>query len=157
MQDRRWGFGVHALSLPMPGVLVCPLPHTSVPTYRMILARAREHPPASTQRVWMKSAIVEREAGDAAAEAALLEEGLTRFPTAWKLHLMAGALAERQGEVERARAAYHAGIKRCLDCVPLWIAAAALEEREGALGELGVWGGEERGGDGGCKCRCWTA
>ncbi|KFM26937.1 Pre-mRNA-processing factor 6 [Auxenochlorella protothecoides] len=114
-------------------VLVCPLPHTSVPTYRMILARAREHPPASTQRVWMKSAIVEREAGDAAAEAALLEEGLTRFPTAWKLHLMAGALAERQGEVERARAAYHAGIKRCLDCVPLWIAAAALEEREGAL------------------------
>uniref|UniRef100_A0A1D2A2C6 Pre-mRNA-processing factor 6 n=1 Tax=Auxenochlorella protothecoides TaxID=3075 RepID=A0A1D2A2C6_AUXPR len=100
---------------------------------RMILARAREHPPASTQRVWMKSAIVEREAGDAAAEAALLEEGLTRFPTAWKLHLMAGALAERQGEVERARAAYHAGIKRCLDCVPLWIAAAALEEREGAL------------------------
>ncbi|KAL6776933.1 PRP6 [Auxenochlorella protothecoides x Auxenochlorella symbiontica] len=100
---------------------------------RMILARAREHPPASTQRVWMKSAIVEREAGDAVAEAALLEEGLTRFPTAWKLHLMAGALAERQGEVERARAAYHAGIKRCLDCVPLWIAAAALEEREGAL------------------------
>ena len=32
---------------------------------RRLLQRARERPASSTQRVWMKSAIVEREAGDA--------------------------------------------------------------------------------------------
>ena len=43
--------------------------------HRLILAKAREHPPASTARVWMKSAMVEREAGDAAAERGLLQVG----------------------------------------------------------------------------------
>jgi hypothetical protein len=38
----------------------------------------------------MKSAIVEREAGDSAAQRRLLEEGLRRFPTYWKLWLMLG-------------------------------------------------------------------
>lgn len=45
---------------------------------RLILAKAREHPPASTARVWMKSAMVEREAGDAAAERSLLQVGWCR-------------------------------------------------------------------------------
>lgn len=63
----------------------------------MILAKARDHPPASTARVWMKSAMVEREGGDAAAERALLQEGLKRFPYAWKMHLMMGQLEERLG------------------------------------------------------------
>jgi pre-mRNA-processing factor 6 len=127
----------------------------------------------------MKSALVEREAGDAAAERALLEEGLRRHPGFWKLWLMLGQLEERQGRVDAARAAYGAGgwgrlwgagggwgsyiaccpatldqpsdsinrpltppsphplpgIKRCLECVPLWTAAARLEESAGAVGK----------------------
>jgi pre-mRNA-processing factor 6 len=57
----------------------------------------------------MKSAIVEREAGDAAAERALLAEGLRRFPAFWKLYLMLGQLEEREGKPEACRAAYAAG------------------------------------------------
>lgn len=38
----------------------------------------------------MKSAIVEREAGDGAAQRRLLEEGLRRFPADWKLWVMLG-------------------------------------------------------------------
>jgi pre-mRNA-processing factor 6 len=57
----------------------------------------------------MKSAIVEREAGDAAAERALLAEGLRRFPGFWKLYLMLGQLEEREGKTEAVRAAYAAG------------------------------------------------
>lgn len=46
----------------------------------------------------MKSAILEREAGDVAAERGLLAEGLARFPYSWKMHLMTGQLEEREGE-----------------------------------------------------------
>ncbi|PRW56239.1 STABILIZED1 [Chlorella sorokiniana] len=100
---------------------------------RLILAKAREHPPASTARVWMKSAMVEREAGDAAAERGLLQEGIRRFPYFWKLHIMLGQLEERLGNTDAARLAYAAGIKRCLDAVPLWVAAARLEEGSGNI------------------------
>ncbi|KAF8059986.1 STA1 [Scenedesmus sp. PABB004] len=101
---------------------------------RALLAKARDSPTASTARVWMKSAVVEREAGNAAAQRALLEEGLRRFPGFWKLWLMLAQLEQGEGRVEPARAAYAAGLKRCADCVPLWRGAAALEEAQGAVG-----------------------
>lgn len=47
--------------------------------------QARDSLTASTARVWMKSAIVEREAGNKVAQRQLLEEGLKRFPSK---HLM---------------------------------------------------------------------
>ena len=119
--------------------------------------------------------MVEREAGDAAAERGLLAEGIRRFPYFWKLHLMLGQLEERlggwaggwllwedqqssctarccvcahpahpadssiprlpalsaAGNTDAARLAYAGGIKRCLDSIPLWVAAARLEERAG--------------------------
>jgi hypothetical protein len=96
--------------------------------------QARDTQTASTARVWMKSAIVEREAGDAAAQRALLEEGIKRFPSFWKMWLMLGQLEEQQGRVEAARVAYAAGLKRCADCIPLWRAAAKLEEAQGSVG-----------------------
>jgi hypothetical protein len=79
----------------------------------------------------MKSAILEREAGDPAAERALLSSALTRFPQAWKLHLMLGQLEDRVGNTDAARAAYVAGVKQCLDATPLWTGYAALEEKAG--------------------------
>ncbi|GBF98664.1 hypothetical protein Rsub_11658 [Raphidocelis subcapitata] len=102
---------------------------------RALLAKARATEACSTPRVWMKSAIVEREAGDAAAERGLLEEGLRRHPAFWKLWLMLGQLEERQGRTDAARTAYAAGIKRCPECVPLWRAAARVEENAGAVGK----------------------
>ncbi len=46
----------------------------------------------------MKSAIVEREVGDAAAERSVLNEALAKFSTFWKLWMMLGQLEERVGE-----------------------------------------------------------
>lgn len=37
------------------------------------------------------------------------------------------------GNTDAARLAYAAGIKRCLDAVPLWVAAARLEEGAGNI------------------------
>jgi len=44
----------------------------------MLLAKARER--GGTERVWMKSAIVERELGNTAEERSLLDEGLKKYP-----------------------------------------------------------------------------
>lgn len=100
---------------------------------RLILAKAREHPEASSERVWMKSAILERFAKNSQAQRDLLYEGLERFPRAWKLHLMLGQLEESEGNIQDARIAYNNGIKACPDVVPLWIASAKLEEKQGAI------------------------
>jgi pre-mRNA-processing factor 6 len=70
---------------------------------RFILDKARASDSSSTQRVWMKSAIVERELGDALAEARVLKEGLAKFPYFDKLWLMLGQLEERQGKLDAAR------------------------------------------------------
>ncbi|CAF2035155.1 protein STABILIZED1 [Brassica rapa] len=94
---------------------------------RMLLAKARER--GGTERVWMKSAIVERELGDVEAERRLINEGLKQFPRFFKLWLMRGQLEERFNHLEQARKAYESGLKHCPDCVPLWLALANLEER----------------------------
>eukprot|EP00198_Chlamydomonas_reinhardtii_P003302 XP_001692638.1 splicing factor, component of the U4/U6-U5 snRNP complex [Chlamydomonas reinhardtii] len=101
---------------------------------RALLAKARENEAANGYpRVWMKSALVERELGDGAKERALLEEGIRRFPAFEKFYLMLGQLEARPGGggAEAARAAYRAGLARCPDSIPLWRSAARLEEEAG--------------------------
>jgi pre-mRNA-processing factor 6 len=98
---------------------------------RRIAARARDA--VRSARVWQKSAQVEREEGDAAAEARLLDDGLARFPDAHKLWLMRAQLEERLGNADGARAVYARALRACAACAPLWCAAAALEERGGNL------------------------
>jgi Tetratricopeptide repeat len=92
---------------------------------RIILAKARGEgearvPASSTQRVWMKSAVVERELGNTAEERRLLRAALERFPYFDKLWLMLGQLEQRGGAVAAARLAYQNGLKRCISSVPLW-------------------------------------
>lgn len=70
---------------------------------RAILDKARASDSSSTQRVWMKSAIVERELGDAEAEGRVLQEGIAKFPYFDKLWLMLGQLEERRGASDAAR------------------------------------------------------
>ncbi|KAL2457939.1 Protein STABILIZED1 [Forsythia ovata] len=95
---------------------------------RMLLAKARER--GGTERVWMKSAIVERELGNTEEERRLLDEGLKRFPSFFKLWLMLGQLEERLGKLEQAKETYELGLKNCPNCIPLWLSLAHLEEKE---------------------------
>ncbi|CAM8891011.1 unnamed protein product [Rhodiola kirilowii] len=94
---------------------------------RRLLSRAREK--GGTERVWMKSAIVERELGNVEEERRLLEEGLKIYPSFFKLWLMFGQLDERLGNLDQAKGAYEAGLKHCPHCIPLWLSLAKLEER----------------------------
>lgn len=97
----------------------------------MILSKARQGTGSEFPRVWMKSAIVERELGNADKERELLAEGIKRFPAFAKFHLMMGQLEERLGNIEGARAAYKAGLVKCMGSVPLWLSAVRLEEEQG--------------------------
>jgi len=99
-----------------------------VPRARLLLSKARSGSGAQYPRVWMKSAIVERELGNTQEERELLEEGIKRFPTFEKHYLMLGQLEEREGRMEAARTAYRTGLGRCMTSVPLWTSAAHLEE-----------------------------
>lgn len=96
---------------------------------RLILAKAREK--GGTERMWMKSAIVEREMGNDEEELAVLRDGLAKYPLAWKMWLMLGQLHARMGHAEQALEAYALGIRKCPNCTPLWAAAAVQEEANG--------------------------
>ncbi|KAM7271925.1 hypothetical protein ACFE04_031139 [Oxalis oulophora] len=98
---------------------------------RIILAKARES--GGTERVWMKSAIVERELGNVEEERKFLNEGLKRFPSFFKLWLMLGQLEERLGQLEKAKEAYDSGLKHCPHCIPVWLSLANLEEKTSGL------------------------
>jgi pre-mRNA-processing factor 6 len=97
------------------------------PRARALLERARTQAP--TARVWMKSALLERETGSLAEEEALLIEGTMRYAGAPKLWIMLAQLYERTGKVERAREVLQAGLKACSTSVPMWRIAVLLEER----------------------------
>ncbi|KNA11512.1 hypothetical protein SOVF_134540 [Spinacia oleracea] len=94
---------------------------------KILLAKARER--GGSERVWMKSAIAERELGNVAEEKRLLDEGLQHFPSFFKLWLMLGQLHERLGEHAKAKEAYASGQKNCPQCIPLWLSLAKLEEK----------------------------
>lgn len=99
---------------------------------RVLLQRARERAPSA--RVWMKSALLEREFGAFAAVDKLLAEGVAAFPAFPKLWLMMAQEAEaRKQDVSAARTAYQRGLRHNPTSVPLWINAARLEERAGSV------------------------
>lgn len=64
----------------------------------MLLAKAIDR--GGTERVGMKSAIVERELANYVEERRLLDKELKRFPLFFKLWLKLGQLEERLGHLE---------------------------------------------------------
>lgn len=117
---------------------------------RSILRRARQA--ADSERVYMKSALLERLVNKPDDEKELLEQGLDRFPKAEKLWLMLAQWYERLRDSEingvakagfkslekievrqlqSARAVYSTAVEHCRTCITLWIGYARYEERHG--------------------------
>ena len=61
---------------------------------RAVFSKARSK--SSTARVWMKSALLERELKNYAKEEEFILEAIKRFPAFDKLHIMAGQVSERK-------------------------------------------------------------
>ncbi|KAL1405398.1 U4/U6 x U5 tri-snRNP complex subunit Prp1 [Vanrija albida] len=96
---------------------------------QQILQKARTQ--ANTERVWMKSAVLERQLGRLDDAIATLNEAIKRFPQFDKLHMIKGQILESKGDVAGARAAYAQGTRSNPKSVPLWILSARLEEKAG--------------------------
>ena len=99
---------------------------------RVLLQRARERAP--TERVFMKSALLERQNKEYAAALDLIQQGLDEYPKFPKLYMMAGQiysneLPKSKLHLEKARKVYQRGITECQDDIVLWILASRLEEQ----------------------------
>jgi len=96
---------------------------------RGLLQRARETAP--TERVWMKSALLEREfGGDSKTELSLLEQGLQKFPKSFKLWLMKMQLFERtKAPIQTIREVYKQALLQCPNSTAIWIESARIEKQ----------------------------
>lgn len=97
----------------------------------LLLSKAREK--ADTMKVWMKSAVLERQLGKIQEALQLLDQGLIKYPHADKLWMIRGQILVDRGDVQKARENYLKALKSCPRSVPLWILASRLEERAGLL------------------------
>ncbi|KAI5478731.1 hypothetical protein MNV49_004656 [Pseudohyphozyma bogoriensis] len=96
---------------------------------RELMARARNI--AGTERIWVKSAVFDRQHSGTEAALATVRGGLVKYPTAAKLHMIHGQLHLASGSLSKAREAFAAGVKKCPTSEPLWILSSRLEEQAG--------------------------
>ena len=68
---------------------------------RSLLAKARER--AGTERVWMKSVLLERNLGQPKEALALLLQAIKAHPRYWKLLIMKAQLEQQLEQIDAAR------------------------------------------------------
>jgi pre-mRNA-processing factor 6 len=100
---------------------------------RVLLQRARERAPSP--RVYMKSALLEREEDNWQDALALIQLGVKEYPEFAKLYMMGGQICANDltptnhTNLEKARRWFHKGLTKCPHNVVLWMLASRLEER----------------------------
>jgi len=104
---------------------------------RVLLTRARERAP--TARIYMKSALLERECQQYTKALELLEEGLKKYPTFDKMFMMGGQICSEdmtkdRTNLDKARKYYQRGLQNCPNSIVLWSLASQLEERVAEYG-----------------------
>ena len=105
---------------------------------KSVLITARERTEAP--RIWLKSAILERQLNNRKNERALLGEGVKKFPNypkmwlmllqweAWKLQTTAIVGAALEERIRQIRSLATEAIKQNMNSVPLWLEAVSMEE-----------------------------
>jgi len=96
---------------------------------RELLIRARTV--ADTQRIWMKSAVFERQQGHLDQALTTISTALMKFPKFGKLYMIQGQIHQSRNNYSSARASFAAGVKSCPKEPTLWILASKLEEADG--------------------------
>ncbi|KAK9478619.1 PRP1 splicing factor, N-terminal-domain-containing protein [Lipomyces japonicus] len=98
---------------------------------RKLLAKARDE--AGTERVWIKSVVLERQLKNLEAAFQLVSEGLREFPKSSKLYMMKGQIYLSESKSSQAREAFLSGTKACPKSVALWLLLSRLDESTGSL------------------------
>jgi pre-mRNA-processing factor 6 len=101
---------------------------------RVLLQRARER--ASSPRVYMKSALLEREEGNYEEALLLIDQGVKEYPDFAKLYMMGGQICADDlspkkiyANLEKSRRWFQKGLSKCPNNVILWILASRVEEQ----------------------------
>lgn len=101
---------------------------------RLLLQRARERAPS--ERVYLKSALLERELFEYTAALQLLDEGIAKYPSFSKFYMMAGQICceedvskSKTKDNVKAREYFVRGLKANPASIPLWRLLISLEER----------------------------
>ncbi|KAF2274647.1 TPR-like protein [Westerdykella ornata] len=98
---------------------------------RRFLKIARES--AATDRIFMKSAVLERQLGELDTALDLVNQGLQTWPGSWKLHAIKGQLYESMGKLKEAQEAFAVGTRANPKAPVLFVLLARLQERTGAI------------------------
>lgn len=99
---------------------------------QFLLKNAREK--SGTERVWMKSAVFERQMKNFEAALAMLDEALAKYPTFDKLWMIKSQIEDMDlSNQAKARETLNKAVKACPKSVTLWILLARLEEKSGML------------------------
>ena len=96
---------------------------------RALLQRAREE--AGTERIWIKSAVFERQQGQLDIALRHLADGLKKYPKSAKMYMIQGQIHTSRGSISEARAADSAGCKASPKEPTLWVLSSRLEEKDG--------------------------
>ncbi|KAF2195771.1 hypothetical protein K469DRAFT_649931 [Zopfia rhizophila CBS 207.26] len=98
---------------------------------RGFLAMARQS--AATDRIFMKSAVLERQLGDLDAALDLTNQAIQTWPGSWKLHAIKGQLYETMSKLKEAQEAYSIGTRAAPKAIHLFLLLSRIQERQGAV------------------------
>jgi pre-mRNA-processing factor 6 len=96
---------------------------------RSFLAIARQS--AATDRIFLKSAVLERTLEDFDAAIDLCNTGLNHFPACWKMHALKGQIYEQLSKLKEAQEALNVGTRAVPKVPVLYILLARLLEKQG--------------------------
>ncbi|KAL1596258.1 U4/U6 x U5 tri-snRNP complex subunit Prp1 [Nothophoma quercina] len=98
---------------------------------RSFLRVARES--AATDRIFMKSAVLERQLGDYETAIDICNQGLQNWPGSWKLHAIKGQIYEQLSKLKEAQEALSIGTRAAPKAPVLYILLSRLQEKTGAV------------------------
>jgi pre-mRNA-processing factor 6 len=98
---------------------------------RNLFKIARES--AGTDRLYMKSAQLERELGNFEGALDLCNEGLQMWPGSWKLHAIKGQIYESLGKLKEATESYSVGSRANPKAHVLFILLSRAQEKSGTI------------------------
>ncbi|KAF2640362.1 hypothetical protein P280DRAFT_34147 [Massarina eburnea CBS 473.64] len=98
---------------------------------RQFLQIARES--AATDRIYSKSAVLERQLGDYETALDICNQGIQMWPGTWKLHAIKGQIYESLSKLPEAEQAYATGTRSAPNAPVLYILLSRIQERAGAV------------------------
>ncbi|KAF2853699.1 hypothetical protein T440DRAFT_496580 [Plenodomus tracheiphilus IPT5] len=98
---------------------------------RSFLQVARES--AATDRIFMKSAVLERQLGNFEAAIDICNQALQNWPGSWKLHAVKGQIYEQLSKLKEAQEAFNIGTRAAPKSPILYILLSRIQEKQGAI------------------------